>query len=98
MIGAVTSEIIRIRSVVAATAPSTDHAYGEWPCEYSHGWKWSEIVTKSKPAASARGACSTRARGSWSSHISEKPYEVIRFAYPRYSRPCPKSTRRQNGT
>jgi hypothetical protein len=33
MIGQVTSEIIRIRSVVAATPPSTDHANGEWPCE-----------------------------------------------------------------
>src|SRR3712207_6597131 len=85
MIGAVTSEIIRTRSVVAATPPRTDHAYGEWPCEYSHGWKWSEIVTKSNPAASARFACSTSARGSWSSHMREKPNAVMAPPYPAYS-------------
>src|SRR3954467_7872148 len=85
MIGQVTSEIIRSRSVVAETPPSTDQAYGECPCEYSHGWKWSEIVTKSKPAASARCACCTRSRGWWSSHISEKPKEVIQRHLPAMS-------------
>jgi hypothetical protein len=54
MVGQVTNETSSTRSVCAASAPSTLQAYGLWWCQNSHGWKWSEIVAKSKPAASAR--------------------------------------------
>jgi hypothetical protein len=35
--GQVTNDISSIRSVACATAPSTDHANGAWPCDSSHG-------------------------------------------------------------
>jgi hypothetical protein len=38
---------------VWAIAPSTDQAYGAWPCSVSQGEKWSLITSKSKPASSA---------------------------------------------
>ena len=36
-IGQVTYVISGMRSVAWAAAPSTLHAYGEWPCSSSHG-------------------------------------------------------------
>ena len=36
-IGHVTYVMKGMRSVACATAPSTDHVYGEWPCTSSHG-------------------------------------------------------------
>ena len=72
-VGQVTSDTSSARRVSTASAPSTDHAYALCSCDSSHGWMWSEIVTKSNPASSARRACSSRTPGGWSSHIRLKP-------------------------
>ncbi len=39
-----------VRSPIAV---STFHTNGAWPCEGTHGWKWSAAITPRKPAASA---------------------------------------------
>ena len=41
-------------SVVAIAAPSHDQAKPDSPCRSPHGEKWSEDITASKPACSAR--------------------------------------------
>jgi hypothetical protein len=52
-----------IRSVWAAIAPRIDQAKPECSWLNSHGWSWSLISTKSKPASSARTAWATRSLG-----------------------------------
>ena len=49
--------------VTCDSAPITPHTNGLWPCASFHGWKWSEIHNRSKPACSARRAWSTRSAG-----------------------------------
>ena len=53
MNGQVTPVASSMRSVRAAIAASIDQANPECCCSDTHGWKWSEISTKSKPACSA---------------------------------------------
>ena len=53
-----------------ASAPSTDHTNGLWPWRSIHGWKWSLIIRKSKPACSASLACAMRSFGLCSSEDS----------------------------
>ena len=51
MIGHVTPTPTSIRLGRAPRSPpSTDHTNGLWPWALTHGWKWSEIDTKSKPS------------------------------------------------
>ena len=75
-IGQVTA-VVTSRPVVAAMPPITDHTNGDSPWLSIHGWKWSEIVTVSNPARSAICACSTRARGPFSSEDKKHPNVVI---------------------
>ena len=65
-VGHVTA-VVTGRSVASEMAPITDHTSGLWPCSSFHGWKWSEIHSAWKPAASARRAWSTSSRGPYSS-------------------------------
>ena len=55
-VGHVTPVPRRSLVVAWAMAPMTDHTNGAWPCWSTHGWKWSEMAAKLKPAASARWA------------------------------------------
>jgi hypothetical protein len=66
-VGQVTAVPTSIRSVAAAIAPSAVHTNGLWPCRCVHGWKWSDTVTKSNPACSARRASPGMRDGSSSS-------------------------------
>lgn len=61
---------IPTRSVFAAIWPNSTQVFAEWPCDGSHGWKWSLASTKSKPACSAATACRTISFGSWPSVLS----------------------------
>src|SRR3954452_18145920 len=70
------------RSVACATAPSTDHAYGAWPCSVSHGEKWSLETARSKPTSSARTAQRTRSLGPLCSVIRVYPKFVTGGSYP----------------
>ena len=84
-VGHVTPTATPSVDVRSASAPSTDQTKGEWPCESTHGWKWSEIVTKSKPCSSASEAMSTRRRGGCSSLESVSPKRIgvsMRACYP----------------
>jgi hypothetical protein len=56
----VASSIVEVRAAIAA---SIEKAKPECSCSLTHGWKWSLTSTKSKPAASARTACSTISSG-----------------------------------
>ena len=67
IVGHVTAVPTPTRSVACAIAPSTAHTNGDSPWRVVHGWKWSETVTKSKPASSARIAVRTRKSGGCSS-------------------------------
>lgn len=62
MIGQVTAVAIG-GDVTSLSAPITDHTNGLFPCSPSRGWKWSEIHSRSNPAASASRACRTSSRG-----------------------------------
>ncbi len=80
-VGQVTPVARPSRSVRAAMALSTFHAYGEWPCSSSHGWKWSLISTKSNPACSAATACRISSLGPKPSAMSLYPKRMPR-AFP----------------
>jgi len=67
MIGQVTPVPSMMRAVLRATAPTTAQTNGLCPCWSVQGWKWSDTMQKSKPACSARTACSTSASGFCSS-------------------------------
>src|SRR6185437_1269531 len=61
-------------SVTASdSAPITDQTNGLWPCAPVHGWKWSEIHNRSKPACSASRACRTSSFGPNSSQDRKYP-------------------------
>ena len=53
----------RTRSVRSPTAASQDIENGAWPPVWRQGWKWSEIITLSRPTCSAWTANSTSSRG-----------------------------------
>ena len=97
-IGHVTA-VVTSSPVVAAMPPITDHTNGDSPWLSIHGWKWSETVTRSNPARSAIWACSTRARGPFSSDDKKHPNVVIaapllRARWPTASGPAGGATRR----
>src|SRR5690242_21443825 len=52
-----------MRRAAWAAAPSTLHAYGEWPWAASHGKWWSLMTAKSKPASTARATSRTSCFG-----------------------------------
>ena len=60
--GAVTPVPIGMRSVACPMAPSSVHAWPEWPGSH-HGWKWSLTLRASKPARSAATAWGTSSLG-----------------------------------
>jgi hypothetical protein len=70
IVGHVTPVPSHARSVTCAIPPITLHTKGEFPCRSVHGWKWSEIIRKSKPAASALAAFATSCGGPCSSDDS----------------------------
>src|SRR5665647_3110594 len=53
----------RTRSVRSPTAASHAMENGAWPPVWRQGWKWSEIITLSRPTCSACTANSTSSRG-----------------------------------
>jgi hypothetical protein len=74
--------VVTLSEVVAAMAPMTLQTKGLSPCRSSQGWKWSEIITDEKPAASACRACSRRTRGPCSSLDRNIPYSAMPRALP----------------
>ena len=68
------------KSVTAAMAPITLHTNGLWPCSSSHGWKWSEIHTRSMPDSFGEPCLvdeSTRVRAPHWTGSSRSPWPVI---------------------
>jgi hypothetical protein len=61
-VGQVTA-VVTDSDVTCDNAPITPHTNGLCPCSSFHGWKWSEIHSRSKPAASARLAWSMSSFG-----------------------------------
>ena len=61
-VGQVTAVVIG-RVTASDSAPITDHTNGLWPCASFHGWKWSEIHSRSNPASAAIFAWRTSSRG-----------------------------------
>ena len=68
--------------VACDRAPRTDQTNGLCPCSLIHGWKWSEIDTKSKPASSAATAISTSLLGECSSLESVSPCSTMSQPLP----------------
>jgi hypothetical protein len=66
VVGQVTA-VVTGSDTASDNAPITDHTNGLWPWASVHGWKWSEIQSRSKPACSACWACRTSSRGPYSS-------------------------------
>lgn len=60
-VGQVTS-VVTGSSTVRDRAPIIDHTKGLLPWAFVHGWKWSEMARRVKPASAARRAW----RSSWS--------------------------------
>ena len=54
-------------------APISDQTNPLSPCSSSHGWKWSEIHSASKPACSASLAWRTSSGGAYSSADRKYP-------------------------
>lgn len=52
MVGQVTA-VVTGSDTTSDSAPITDHTSGLWPWASFHGWKWSEIQSRVKPACSA---------------------------------------------
>jgi hypothetical protein len=73
MIGHVTPTTTPSDVVRSASAPSMVHTNGECPWSSSHGWKWSEIDTKSNPLSSASWAMDSKRAGSCSSLDRVRP-------------------------
>jgi hypothetical protein len=67
IVGHVTAVTIGTRSVFTDSPPSTLHTSGLCPCREIQGWKWSEIVRKSKPDSSAMRPYRRRSPGACSS-------------------------------
>jgi hypothetical protein len=82
IVGQVTPVPSRSRSVACAIAPITLHTKALWPCLSVHGWKWSEISAKPKPACSARTALRTRSSGPCSSLDRAYPSSGMCEGYP----------------
>jgi hypothetical protein len=62
-VGQVTPTPTSMSSVACATPPSVLQTNGDSPWASSHGWKWSEMLRKSNPVASAREANCTSSFG-----------------------------------
>ena len=87
MSGHVTPVPNRRLSVSRAIAPITLQTNALCPCLSIHGWKWSEISAKLKPASSAARAFSTSAPGSCSSLEMAYPSSTIGPYLPGEDRP-----------
>ena len=61
-VGHVTA-VVTGSEVASDSAPITPQTKGLCPCSSFHGWKWSEIHNRSKPASSARRAWSMSSLG-----------------------------------
>ena len=49
--------------VACPIAPSTLHTNPDWPCDGSHGWKWSLAMVPPNPCCSASAASATASAG-----------------------------------
>ena len=61
-VGQVTA-VVTGSDTASDSAPITDQTNGLLPWASFHGWKWSEIHSRSKPASSASRACRTSSPG-----------------------------------